>query len=146
MKKYIIYARVASRKQADRNSSITSQVEALKALANEIDVEVVDILTEIGSTSQTRKVFNQLMNKLFNDEADGILCMSLDRLSRTTLDYHKIVSAIDSKGILIITPSQVYSRDAEKMFLMNLEVSLNTFYKTLVSQRIKAGIRKGRML
>lgn len=145
MKKYIIYARVASRKQADRNSSITSQVETLKALANEIDVEVVDIFTEIGSTSQNRKEFNKMMNKLFNGEADGILCTSLDRLSRTALDYYKIVLAIDSKGIFVITPSQVYSRDAEKKFLMNLEVSLNTFCNALVSQRIKAGISKGRI-
>lgn len=145
MKKYIIYARVASRKQADRNSSIISQVETLKELAQKHDVEVAEVYTELGSANKNRREFNQMMDKLFKGEADGILCMSLDRLSRSFTDYQRIDLAVDKKGIQIITPSQVYSRDAEKKFLMNLEISLNTFCKALVSQRIKAGIRKGKI-
>ena len=142
MKKYIIYARVASRNQTHRNSSITSQIEMLKALALKHDVEVADVYAELGSANKIRNEFNQMMDKLFNDEADGILCMSLDRLSRNHSDFQKIALAIDTKGIQIITPTQVYNSDQGKKFLMNLELAINLFSKELISQRIKDGLRR----
>jgi DNA invertase Pin-like site-specific DNA recombinase len=101
------------------------------------EVEVADIYTEFGSTNK----FSQMINKLFNSEADGILCMSLARLSRNSSDFQKIALAIDTKGIQIITPSQVFNSDPEKKFLMNLGVAIDTFSKALICQRIKAGIK-----
>ncbi len=143
MKKYIIYARVASRNQADRNVSITHQVETLKRLAKVHDIEDVETYTEICSAnSNVRQLFHQMMDKIFNNEANGILCMSLDRLSRNFITHQIICNAIETKGIRIITPYQIYSNNSETTFLMSLEVAMNKYEKILRGQRIKAGMKR----
>lgn len=141
MKKYIIYARVASRKQTERSFSINSQLEILKELAQKNNIEADEVYIDLGSAKKNRKKFNQMIDKLSKGEADGILCTSLDRLSRSDADYQRIEFLINLKGIQIITPTQIYNNDAGKMLLMRLEIAFNTFNRMLINQKIRAGIK-----
>lgn len=142
MKKYVIYARVASRNQADKASSIKHQVELLQKIAKENNLEVTDVITEYSTASQVRKGFNLVLEKLSNGGANGVLCIDLVRLSRNASAFQRIASLIDLKGIQIITPSQIYNSDSDKMFLINLEMTVTNYCQSLVNKRIKAGIRR----
>ncbi len=72
--------------------SIEDQVNKLKELAKDFDLEVVKIFTEAKSAKQpnNRPVFEEMLGKIEQGEADGILCWQINRLSRNPVDSGRI--------------------------------------------------------
>jgi len=74
--KYIIYARKSSEDQDRQVQSIDNQVKILKELAQSLGLSIIDILTESKSAKDpdNRPVFESLLTRIQNQEAEGILC------------------------------------------------------------------------
>src|SRR3989344_6178013 len=90
--KYFLYARKSSESEDRQVQSIDDQVGRLKRLASELDLEIKKTYTEAKSAKKpnNRPMFDEMMGRLEKGEADGILCWSLNRLTRNPIDSGKL--------------------------------------------------------
>jgi len=85
---YFLYARKSSESEDRQIQSIEDQVNRLKELAKNLNLEIKEILTEAKSAKKPkfRPVFSDMLNRIENGEANGILCWQINRLSRNPID------------------------------------------------------------
>src|SRR3989344_7388571 len=90
--KYFLYARKSSESEDRQVQSIDDQINRLKKRAQDLGLEVVEIYAESKSAKKpsNRPVFDEMMQRIENSEADGILCWHLNRLSRNPIDSGKL--------------------------------------------------------
>ncbi len=90
--KYFLYARKSSESEDRQVQSIDDQTNRLKELANDLDLDIVEILTESKSAKQpnARPIFEDMLKRIEKGKADGILCWQINRLSRNPVDSGKI--------------------------------------------------------
>jgi DNA invertase Pin-like site-specific DNA recombinase len=89
--RYIIYARKSSESEDRQVQSIDDQINFLKKLAKDENLEIVKIFFESKSAKTPgRKVFEEMLAFIQNKKASGILCWKLDRLARNPLDGGRI--------------------------------------------------------
>ncbi len=139
---YFIYCRKSSEAEDRQVLSIESQTRELEALANKLNVPVVDILVESKSAKEPgRPVFNQMMQRLYRGEAAGIVCWKLDRLARNPVDGGSIIWAIKQHGITVMTPAQSYAREDDNIILMYIEFGMAQKYVDDLSKNVKRGLK-----
>ena len=81
-KKYFIYARKSSESEDRQMASIDSQVDELKKLAKDFNLEIIDTFQESQSAKGPgRPIFNEMLVRISKGEATGILCWKLNRRS-----------------------------------------------------------------
>src|SRR3989344_4766823 len=90
--KYFVYARKSSESEDRQMASIDDQINELKKIAEENDLNVIDILSESKSAKNPagRAVFNQMLERIHRGEAQGIICWKLNRLARNPIDGGQI--------------------------------------------------------
>ena len=140
--KYIIYPRKSLEDEDRQVLSIESQINESRALARKLNLPVVDILPESQSAKAPgRKVFNEMIRRIHQGEANGIICWKLDRLARNPIDGWQI-SWMLQQGIIkhIQTPERSYYPE-DNVLLMNVEFGMaNQFIRDL-SKNTKRGLR-----
>ncbi len=90
--RYIIYARKSSESEDRQAQSIDDQIERLTNLAKQLNLNVIDVVSESKSAKQpnNRPMFGKLLERMHSGEANGILCWHLNRLSRNPVDSGSI--------------------------------------------------------
>jgi len=99
--KYFLYTRKSSESEDRQVQSIDDQVNRLKELARDLNLEIKKIYTEAKSAKKpnNRPLFDEMIQRIENGEADGILCWQINRLSRNPIDSGKL-SWLLQQGIL----------------------------------------------
>ena len=99
--KYFLYARKSSESEDRQVQSIDDQVDRLKKLADELNLNIKKIYTEAKSAKKpnNRPLFDEMIQAIEKGEADGILCWQINRLSRNPVDSGTL-SWMLQKGIL----------------------------------------------
>jgi hypothetical protein len=99
--KYFMYCRRSSEDDSKQVQSIDEQTERLTILTNDLGLNLVEVLTESRSAKKpgNRPVFDEMLERIENGEADAILCWQINRLSRNPVDSGKIQWLLQ-KGIL----------------------------------------------
>ena len=96
MPKYFIYARKSTDEENKQVRSIEDQLIELKDFSQKEKLEVVDVLVEKQSAKiPGRPVFNQMLEKIKDNEADGIIAWHPDRLARNSVDGGQIIYLLD---------------------------------------------------
>lgn len=142
MNKYFIYCRRSSEAEDRQVLSIKSQIQELTDLAKKLDLHIVDILTESKSAKAPgRKVFDDMIQRIHQGEADGIACWKLDRLARNPIDGGQI-SWMLQQGIIghIETAERSYYPE-DNVLLMNVEFGMANQFLRDLSRNTKRGLR-----
>lgn len=141
--RYFLYARKSSEAEDRQVASIESQIDELKKIANDSGLEIIDTLTESQSAKEPgRPIFNEMFQRIYRGEANGILCWKLDRLARNPIDGGQI-SWMLQKGILqsIQTHGKEYT-PGDNSIVIGVEFGqANQFVRDL-SVNVKRGLRK----
>ena len=138
---YFLYARKSSESEDRQIQSIDDQVNRLIELANDLNLDVKKKYTEAKSAKQpdNRPLFDEMLEKIENGEANGILCWQLNRLTRNPIDSGKLSWMLQQGALKSIrTVEREYLPD-DNVILFNVDAgSANQFILDL-----KKSVRRG---
>ena len=128
--RYILYARKSSESEDRQIQSIDDQINRLKILSDDLNLDIKKIYTESKSAKKpnNRPLFDEMLEQIENGEADGILCWQINRLSRNPIDSGKL-SWLLQQGTLksIQTVDRQYLPD-DNVLLFNVESGMANQY------------------
>lgn len=146
--KYFLYARKSSEPEDRQMSSNEDQVIEMQRVAEEFNLTIVDIISEAKSAKRPGRFgFNQMLKRIENGEAEGILCWKLNRLARNPVDGGQISWLLQQRVIKHIqTNGRAYTPD-DNVLMMQVEFGMaNQFIKDLkvdVERGMKRKIERG---
>lgn len=128
-KRYILYARKSTTSEDRQVASIESQIEVMTEVARENGLNVVEVMSESSSGFKVgRPIFNKMVQKIENGEADGIVVWKLSRLSRNPDDAGKIMGMIQRATIKHIRTVDRNWYPEDNVMMMYVEFGVNNQY------------------
>lgn len=142
--RYFIYCRKSSEDNRERQmQSIESQEAELKELIKEKNLEVVEIFREEKSAHVPgRKIFNEMLKRIEEGEANGLLTWHENRIARNAFDAGQVITLMDSGKILEVrTLHRIYSYSSPgDKFMLGLEMIVSKKDSDEKSQVVKRGL------
>ncbi|TSC77460.1 MAG: resolvase domain-containing protein [Parcubacteria group bacterium Gr01-1014_29] len=139
--KYFLYARKSSESEDRQVQSIDDQINRLKQLASYLNLDIKKIYTEAKSAKKpnNRPIFDEMIQRIENGEASGILCWQINRLSRNPIDSGKLGWLLQ-QGILksIQTIDRQYLPD-DNVLLFSVESGMANQYILDLRKNVKRG-------
>lgn len=142
--RYFLYARKSSESEDRQVASISAQVEVMTDVAKELGLKIVDTLSESSSGFHVgRKVFNEMLERIANGEADGIIVWKLSRLSRNPDDAGKIMGMLQRKEVQHIRTIDRNWLPEDNVMMMYVEFGVtNQFSRDLSDDTTRGLIKK----
>src|SRR3989304_7915714 len=122
--RYFVYARKSSEREERQILSIESQLREIKEKFG--DLEVVEVLQESASAFEPykRSVFSEIMRRIKEGEANGIIAWHPNRLSRNPVDGGQIIYFLDLgylKDLKFV--AHPFDNSPEGKFMLSLALS-----------------------
>ena len=139
---YFLYARKSSESEDRQVQSIDDQINRLKEVARTLGLEIKKTYTESKSAKKpnNRPLFDEMMERIENGEAGGILCWHINRLSRNPIDSGKISWLLQQNIIQSIQTVEKQYLPDDNVILFNVETgSANQFIIDL-RKSVKRGV------
>ncbi len=123
IKRYFIYARKSSENEDRQMQSIEDQINKLKNLSINSDIEIIKIFKESKSAKKpdNRPEFNKMLDEIENGKADGILCWQVNRLTRNPVDSGRISWMLQNNIIKSIQTIEKEYLPSDNVILFNVE-------------------------
>ena len=139
--KYGLYARKSSEDSSKQVQSIENQLAVLQLLAESEKLEVVKIYQESKSAKEPykRDQFNQMITDLQDGVIEGILCWTLDRLSRNPIDGGTIQHFLLKSVIKTIVTHEKTYYPTDNSIMMSVELGMATEYSQNLGKNVKRG-------
>ena len=142
--KYFLYARKSSESEDRQVQSIDDQVNRLKQLTSDLSLDIKKVYTEAKSAKKpnNRPLFDEMMQRIEDGDADGILCWQINRLSRNPVDSGKL-SWLLQQGVLksIQTIDRQYLPE-DNVLLFAVETGTANQFILDLSKNVKRGIQR----
>ena len=140
--KYFLYARKSSESEDRQIASIQSQIDVSTEMAKKENLKIINILSESKSAKAPgRIIFNKMIERIYNGEAQGIICWKLDRLARNPVDGGQINWMLQQG---IIKHIKTHERDyypKDNILMMSVEFGMANQYILDLSQNTKRGLQ-----
>lgn len=139
----LAYVRVSSLMQVEEGASLDAQESDLKKEA-ERRGWAVEIVREEGKSAKSfhgREKLTEALNRLDRGEAQFLLSVRLDRVSRSVADFASLIDRARRKhwGIVLLSPNLDLS-DPSGEFVANVLASAAQYERRLISVRTKEGM------
>ncbi len=142
MTKAIGYIRVSTEKQADHGVSVEAQTEKLKAYAMLYDIDLVDLVIEQGSAKcLQREGLQSALSRLEAGEAEALIVVKLDRLTRSVADLGKLVDTYFQNFALLSVGEQIDTRSAAGRLVLNVLASVSQWEREVIGERTSAAMQ-----
>ena len=141
--KYFLYARKSSESEERQIQSIDDQINRLKELASNFNLTIKKVYKESKSAKapNNRPIFNEVIQRIEDGEADGILTWSINRLSRNPIDSSKVQWLLQQGTIKSIqTIDREYLPD-DNVLLFNVESGMANQFLRDLSKNVKRGMQ-----
>jgi site-specific DNA recombinase len=139
--KYFVYIRKSTDDKTHQVMSLSAQTHEMRAAAKRDGDFIYEMMEESKSAKLPgRLIFNRMLDRIEQGEANGILCWDIDRLYRNPIDEGRVRWLLQ-RGIIacIKTPTrQFFPQDAG--LLMGVEGGRATDYIIRLAKNIKFGL------
>ncbi len=139
---YFLYARKSSESEDRQVQSIDDQINRLKKFASDSNLDIKKIYTEAKSAKKpnNRPIFDEMIQRIENGEASGVLCWQINRLSRNPIDSGKL-SWLLQRGVLksIQTIDRQYLPE-DNVLIFSVESGVANQYILDLSKNTKRGL------
>jgi DNA invertase Pin-like site-specific DNA recombinase len=146
----LLYARVSTDKQAQKDLSIPAQIAAMKEYARRNSWKVVGHFIDEGESAKTtdRPQLKKLIQHCKeNKDVDMVIVHKIDRLARNLIDYATIKAILKQKGIRLVSVSEPFDDNPIGHLLENIIASISEWYSANLGEEIKkanfAKLKKG---
>ncbi|MCH8903555.1 MAG: recombinase family protein [Bacteroidetes bacterium] len=136
----LLYARVSTDKQAQRDLSIPAQIEAMRGYAKQNGWKIVGQFLDEGASARTtnRPELNRLIQYCKeNKQVDVVLIHKIDRLARNLVDYATIKAILKQKGIKLVSVSEPFEDNPVGNLLENIMASISEWYSANLGEEVK---------
>ena len=144
MLRVVLYARVSSQRQAEKQLSISAQLRALRGFAREKGWEIVREYVDEAKSGRTAKrpAFSKMLLAVKHMDIDAVLVWKLDRLARNM----EISTAVDAyfrnHAVRIISLHESIDDTPQGQLTARMFESFAEFYSNNLSQDIRRGFRE----
>lgn len=140
--KYFLYARKSSESEDRQVNSIEDQIKEVQKIAKRLKLNIVDVYKEsMSAKAPGRKMFDEMLMRIEQGEADGILCWKLNRLARNPVDGGKISWLLQNR---IIKHIQCYDRDykpTDNVLTMQVDLGIGNQFIIDLREDVIRGMR-----
>lgn len=141
----IAYVRVSTDKQAERGCSLEAQRAKVEAYAALYDLELVAVEVDAGVSAKTldRPALQGALAALRAGEADALLVVKLDRLTRSVRDLGALVEKYFAAGrwSLMSVSEQIDTRTAAGRLVLNVLGSVSQWEREATGERTSAAMQ-----
>jgi site-specific DNA recombinase len=141
--KSIGYIRVSSEEQAQSGLSLAHQRAKIEAYCLATDIELVGIIEDAGRSAKTmqRPGLLQALDMLKAKQADALVILKLDRLTRSVKDLGELVELFDKSGSALISVQDSINTDtAAGRLVLNVLGSVAQWEREAICERTKAAL------
>jgi len=137
--KTIAYLRVSTDKQADRGVSLDAQRAKVAAYGELYDLELAEIIVDAGESAKSldRPGLQRALAMLKAGEAEALLVVKLDRLTRSVVDLGTLVERYfaPGKAALLSVGEQIDTRSAAGRLVLNVLASVSQWEREAIGER-----------
>ncbi len=136
----ILYARVSTDKQAQKELSIPAQLAAMRQFAKGNGWSVLEEYVDRGESARTMK--RPELQKLIRfcaekKSVDMVVVHKLDRMARNLPDYLTIKAELKKKGIRLVSMTENFEDSVTGRLLENIIASISEWYSGNLGEEIK---------
>lgn len=139
MTKAVGYIRVSTEQQADHGVSLDAQQAKIRAYASLYDLELVGVVVDAGVSAKTlqRPGLQQALTMLRKGQANALLVVKLDRLTRSVKDLGTLVEDYFSsdKISLLSVADNIDTRSAAGRLVLNVLASVAQWEREAIGER-----------
>lgn len=141
----VAYLRVSTDKQADHGISLDAQRAKVLQYAQLYDLELVSIEVDAGESAKSleRPALQVALAKLKRGEADALLVVKLDRLTRSVVDLGELLEAYfkDERVSLLSVSEQIDTRTAAGRMVLNILTVVGQWEREAIGERTKIALQ-----
>ena len=144
MTRAIAYVRVSTAQQADEGVSLEAQQRKLEAYAVAMDLELVATVVDAGVSAKTlqRPGLQQCLEALEAGEADALLVVKLDRLTRSVRDLGWLLEPerFGQRWSLLSVADSLDTRSAAGRLVVNIMGAVHQWEREAIGERTREAL------
>jgi len=144
--KCVLYARVSTDKQAEKELSIPAQLRAMREYADRRGWSVVAEYIEPGASAKTtnRPALQQLLNDVRTsaEPINAIIVHKIDRLARNVYDHATIRAMLKRQSIALASVVENVDESVSGQLVENIMASIAQFYSANLAEEVRKGMRQ----
>ena len=142
--KYFLYARKSNEGDDKQSKSIGDQIIEMNAFAERKGLTIIEIFSESKSAKSPnqRPVYSEMINRISQGEANGILTWKLNRLARNPVEGGQISWMLQNQMIKHIQTYSSQHWPYDNVLMMQFEFGMANQYSRDLSELVKRGQRR----
>jgi site-specific DNA recombinase len=142
MPKVYGYIRVSTREQEISGLSVEAQLEKIRAYCIANDLDLVGVVQETGSGKNLkREGLASLLIKARAGYLDGIVCLKIDRMFRSTIDALTVTAEMDRLGVAVhFIQEYINTKTPAGKVFFTLIAAFAQMERELISERTTAAL------
>jgi len=139
-----LYARKSTDVEDMQVQSIESQLAELREYAARENINIVEELVEKQSAKiPGRPIFNDMISRIENGEASGIVSWHPDRLARNSVDGGRLIYLVDTGAIKALKfPQFWFESTPQGKFMLQIAFGQSKYFVDSLSENTKRGLRQ----
>lgn len=145
MTRCILYARVSTERQAERQASIPAQLRIMKDYVKKKGWSIAKVYKEEGESARTtdRPVLKAALEHARKDGSiDVVLVHKMDRLTRSILDSLMIRADLKSAGVRLDSATEHIGEKPHEVMQQNIVAAVNEWYSANLAEEAKKGLNQ----
>lgn len=142
--KAVGYIRVSTAAQADTGVSLDAQRAKVEQYCTLYGLDLVGVIEDAGASGKTleREGLHVVLEMLERGEADTLIVVKLDRLTRSVADLNRLLEAyFVGRFDLVSVSEQINTSSAAGRLVLNVLMSVSQWERETISERTTAALQ-----